>query len=51
MVTLINGEYYGKSTDEKPKAARNGQTFYEMDTCDIYMFDGETGEWLIQRKK
>lgn len=43
-----DGDYIGKSTDEKPKAARNGQGFYEMDSGEIYMFDGETGEWLKQ---
>lgn len=48
ITTNKDGDYIGKSTDAKPKAARNGQCFYEIDTTDIYMFDGETGEWLKQ---
>lgn len=48
ITTDKDGDYFGKSTDTKPIAARNGQCFYEMDTGEIYMFDGETGEWLKQ---
>ena len=48
MITLRDGNYYGKSTDEKPKVAANGQGFLEMDTGKIYFFDAETGEWLLQ---
>lgn len=38
----------GKSTDEKPTDVGNGSTFYEMDTHRIFMFDGETKEWIEQ---
>jgi hypothetical protein len=63
MISLINAirnkftaketiveEYYGKSTDVKPvlDASRNGSIFYEMDTQDAYMFDGDTLSWILQ---
>ena len=48
-VTFIE-EWRGKSTDVKPPrpADRHGSTFYEMDTQDAYMYDGETLTWLLQ---
>lgn len=37
----------GKSTDEKPvKGVPNGSSFFEMDTGDVYMLDGDTGTWV-----
>lgn len=40
-------EYYGKSADTKPVVGVvNGQVFYEMDTKGVFMFDGDTNEWL-----
>ena len=40
---------YGKSTLEKPKAGmNNADRYYEMDTQDVYMFDEEAQEWLLQ---
>ena len=43
-------ELRGLSTDEKPtkvanKDIDNGSVFIEIDTQDIYFFDGETKEW------
>ena len=42
-------EFRGSSEEEKPtlsKDCRPGSIFYEWDTGDLYMFDGE--EWLMQ---
>ncbi len=45
---------YGKSTDTKPighyegTPIKNGYIFYEMDTQDVYMYDGEGQEWIKQ---
>ena len=43
-------EYMGISTDTKPTltADRNGSSFYEMDTKNVYLYDGETQVWLPQ---
>lgn len=38
----------GKSTDEKPTNVPNGSSFFEMDTGDVYMFDGDTKTWIKQ---
>lgn len=44
-------ELVGKSSDTKPTGKynnseiRNGSTFFEMDTCDIYMYDEDTESW------
>jgi len=44
----------GKSTDTKPTVSyngltiKNGSTFYEMNTGDIYMYDEEAKTWLLQ---
>lgn len=35
----------GLSTDEKPPAT-NGSSFIEMDTGDLYFYDGENSEWI-----
>jgi len=58
MVTYIGAsgdafsDYVGKSTDEKPNNAKNGDRFYEMDKVGgdhrLFMFDGDTKEWLLQ---
>lgn len=37
---------YGLSSDSKPTTAANGSAFIEMDTCTIYFFDAENGDWL-----
>ena len=34
-------EFRGLSTDAKPTDAVNGAAFIEVDTGDVYMFDGE----------
>lgn len=34
-------EFRGLSTDTKPTDAINGAAFIEVDTGDVYMFDGE----------
>jgi hypothetical protein len=42
-------KFYGKSTDTKPtEGVRNVDTFYEMDTGDLYLFDEDSGSWLKQ---
>lgn len=41
-------DMYGLSTDEKPMDVGNASTFYEMDTCTVYMFDAENNVWLKQ---
>jgi len=43
-------EYRGLSADTKPalQANRNGSVFYEMDTKNVYMYDGENQTWLMQ---
>ncbi len=44
----------GKSSDTKPTISyngltiKNGSTFYEMDTGNIYMYDEEAKTWLLQ---
>lgn len=58
MITLVRAayqsqtrtdEYYGKSTDIKPtENVENGSTLYLMDTKQVYMFDIETKQWLLQ---
>lgn len=41
-------EYYGMSTDTKPLSVPNASLFYEIDTCDIYMFDEDGKQWFKQ---
>jgi len=38
-------EYYGKSTDTKPTDIKVGATFFEIDTKEVYIFDGES--WVM----
>lgn len=50
--TLLQVELRGLSTDDKPKSfndglVENGSVFIEMDTQDVYMYDGENEEWII----
>lgn len=52
MVTATNcgsqiWDLRGKSTDTKQTdRVPNGSIFFEMDTSDVYMFDGDTGTWV-----
>lgn len=60
MVTLDKSDvneplsFKGLSTDTKPTvkindvAIKNGSTFFEMDTQDVYFYDGATDTWLTQ---
>jgi hypothetical protein len=47
---VVIEEWRGKSSDTKPilKANRHGSTFYEMDTQEAFMFDGEILDWIQQ---
>lgn len=38
-------EYYGKSADTKPTGVPVGSTFFEIDTKQVYIFDGES--WVM----
>lgn len=46
--------FKGLSTDEKPSEEykgyklKNGSTFYEIDTGDVYMYDEENDAWIKQ---
>lgn len=51
MVTMteagFTNEYRGMSTDTKPVYnVPNGSLFYEIDTSDIFFFDGDGEEWV-----
>ncbi len=60
MITLDKSDvneplsFKGLSTDTKPTvkykslAITNGSTFFEMDTQDVYFYDGATDSWLPQ---
>lgn len=44
-----NKSYKGLSTDAKPTdGVSNGDSFYEMDTGALYMFDEDGKQWLEQ---
>lgn len=51
MVTLMNPtghnapDYRGLSSDSKPTATVNGASFIEIDTGELFFFDGENSEW------
>lgn len=58
-VTAYDAEYArfsfkGLSTDTKPTTSHDGQpianasTFFEMDTQEVYFYDGATNAWLAQ---
>ena len=34
------------STDTKPAEAVNGSVLIEMDTGDVYLFDGDSEDWV-----
>ncbi len=38
----------GLSTDTMPTDVRNGDTFYCIDTQELYMFNGATSTWVKQ---
>lgn len=46
--------FKGLSTDTKPTVEHdginiaNGSTFFEMDTQEVYFYDGATDDWLEQ---
>ena len=60
MVTLSKDDtkdelsFKGKSTDSKPTHTfegikiTNGSSFFEMDTQNVYFYDGSTDSWLAQ---
>lgn len=60
MITLSKNDvteelsFKGLSTDTKPTAKFNdlkivnGSTFFEMDTQDVYFYDGGSDSWLAQ---
>ena len=60
MITLSKNDvteelsFKGLSTDTKPTVKFNdlkiltGSTFFEMDTQDVYFYDGGSDSWLAQ---
>lgn len=53
MITVINqgktNVYYGTSLDEKPvQESLNGSVFFEIDTGDVFIFNGDTLSWVLQ---
>lgn len=60
MITLVKDDttnelsFKGLSTDTKPTVKYddlpiiNGSTFFEMDTQEVYFYDGDTDDWLDQ---
>ena len=58
MITVTKAEktvsFVGLHSDEKPIKKydgfkiTNGSSFFEMDTQDVYFYDGETHSWLPQ---
>lgn len=60
MITLIKDDttnelsFKGLSTDTKPTVKYddlkiiNGSTFFEMDTQQVFFYDGDTDDWLEQ---
>ena len=47
-------KFKGLSTNTKPTVSHDGQpianasTFFEMDTQEVYFYDGDTNDWLPQ---
>ena len=47
-------ELYGLSTDTKPTVKfkntkiENGSSFLELDTGDLFLYDGENDQWIAQ---
>lgn len=60
MITLVKDDttnelsFKGLSTDTKPTVKYddleiiNGSTFFEMDTQQIFFYDGDSDDWLEQ---
>lgn len=60
MITLVKDDttnelsFKGLSTDTKPTVKYddlpiiNGSTFFEIDTQEVYFYDGDTDDWLDQ---
>lgn len=60
MITLVKDDttnelsFKGLSTDTKPTVKYddlkiiNGSTFFEMDTQQVFFYDGATDDWLEQ---
>lgn len=60
MITLDKSDvneplsFKGLSTDSKPTVKynslpiKNGSSFFEMDTQEVYFYDGGTDSWLTQ---
>lgn len=60
MITLVKDDttnelsFKGLSTDTKPTVKYddleiiNGSTFFEMDTQQVFFYDGDTDDWLEQ---
>lgn len=60
MITLVKDDttnelsFKGLSTDTKPTVKYgdlkiiNGSTFFEMDTQQVFFYDGDTNDWLEQ---
>lgn len=60
MITLVKDDttnelsFKGLSTDTKPSVKYddlkiiNGSTFFEMDTQQVFFYDGDTDDWLEQ---
>lgn len=46
MVTYVQNEFRGLSTDTKPTNAINGQTFLEIDTGKMWIYDAENSQWI-----
>ena len=47
MVTFVSpNEFRGLSTDSKPRNAKNGQLFVEMDTGKTWIYDEQNNRWL-----
>ena len=46
MAKMFSGiNYIGKSTEDKPQEAKNGEAFYEVDTNKVYIwYDGQWWE-------
>lgn len=55
MITVLSEEtqteYFGLSSDKKPENQTNGDSFTEVDTGKVYLYDEEHHVWLLQEKK
>ena len=54
LATNAEFSFKGLSTDTKPTGSHDGQTiangstFFEMDTQEVYFYDGDSSDWLAQ---